>query len=184
MGLRNTPEEYGSVAKFFHWVTFLLITVLLAVGWLMGKADPGIKGSVYNLHKLCGLLVLVITLPRLIWAISGSKPNLPDAMQPWEKVVERVVHTCLYLSLLLMPFFGWAMSTAAGKAPTLFGTQIALPGITQSKAVAHMFNQYHEFFAWVIVVLVTLHAGAALKHHFINKDKVLMTMLPRCKTKN
>lgn len=179
MGLRNTSAEYGSIAKFFHWLTAFLIITLLCVGWLMDNAAPSLKGSVYNAHKLAGLLVLFLTVPRLLWALSGIKPTLPATLKPWEKIAERVIHTCLYLSLLLMPFFGWAMSTAAGHAPKLFTLSIAMPGIVQSKAIAHFFGEYHAFFAWVIVVLVSIHVAAAIKHHVIDKDNVLRSMMPK-----
>lgn len=181
MGLRNTETEYGSIAKWFHWVTALLIITLLCVGWLMDKADPSLKGIIYNTHKLVGLLVLFITIPRLLWALSGIKPTLPATLKPWEKIAERLVHSGIYLSLFLMPLFGWAMSTAAGRAPKLFTLSLAMPGIAQDKALAHLFAGYHELFAWIIVVLVSVHASAALKHHFIDKDNVLRSMLPRHK---
>jgi len=181
MGVRNTDKEYGSIAKFFHWTAAILIIALLLVGWLMHQAGPSIKGTIYNTHKLVGLFILAMTVPRLIWAFLGIKPKLPNAMNPWEKVAERIVHFGLYLSLFLMPLFGWAMSTAAGRAPRIFDTSIALPGIIQSKPLAHFCSSLHTFFAWVIVALITLHVGAALKHHFINKDNVLLTMMPRKK---
>lgn len=184
MSLRNTSEEYGRIAKYFHWLSAILLVTLLLVGWLMDKTDPSIKGTVYNIHKLFGLLFLTLTIPRLVWAVSNIKPKLPSAMRLWEKVAERIVHGGLYLSLLLMPLLGWGMSTAAGRAPTLFGTSIPLPGIIHNSVTAQLFASYHATFAWVIVLLVSLHVGAALKHHFIDKDNVLLTMMPKKKKKD
>lgn len=178
MGFRNTNENYGSIAKFFHWLIFALIVTLLLVSWFMGKLSPELKGTVYNTHKLVGLTVLLLTTARLIWAVSGSKPKLPSAMKPWEKLAEKAVHIGLYACLIFMPLCGWIMSTAAGQAPQLLGYTVNLPGVIQDKATSHLFNNYHAFIAWVIVALVSVHVGAALKHHFINRDNVLRTMLP------
>jgi cytochrome b561 len=41
----------------------------------------------------------------------------------------------------------------------------------------------HETFANALVILAAAHALAAVAHHFILRDGVLRTMLPRADTK-
>jgi cytochrome b561 len=36
----------------------------------------------------------------------------------------------------------------------------------------------HELLAWGALLLTAIHAAAALKHHFFDRDNVLVTMLP------
>ncbi|HCA64051.1 MAG TPA: cytochrome b, partial [Pseudomonas sp.] len=37
----------------------------------------------------------------------------------------------------------------------------------------------HEYAAWALVIFAVVHALAALKHHFIDRDATLMRMLGR-----
>jgi len=42
----------------------------------------------------------------------------------------------------------------------------------------HFWEEVHEVLAYTILVLAILHALAALKHHFVDRDDVLRSMLP------
>lgn len=180
MTIKNTDMEYGSIAKFFHWLIFLLILIMLCVGFFMDDiSNPAIKGTVYNLHKLTGLFILTLVVLRLLWAFINKKPKLPRQNHLWERIAERTMHFLLYAAIIAMPLTGWLMSSAAGKAPHIFGINLPLLPVTQSKAIAGIYAERHEFLAWVIIVLVGLHTLAALKHHFIDKDNVLRRMMPK-----
>lgn len=174
--LRNTESKYGSLAKFLHWLIFLLIAGLVLVGFFWENTGI-IKGKIINIHKLIGLLTFAIIVFRIYWAAINLKPQLPNA-QRWEKIVEHAVHGCIYLLLIAMPLSGWIMATAAGRPPHIAGLALPMPGIPANQVLAGLANQAHELLAWTLIILVSLHVLAALKHHFINKDDVLKRMLP------
>lgn len=179
MALKNTTTRYGSVAKFFHWIVALAVIALLIVGFLMGGIhDKALKMQVVNLHKLIGVAVLLLMLCRLGWRLVNVQPGYPTSTPAWERKAARGVHDLLYLALILMPLSGWIMSTAAGKAPHLGAWLLTLPGISQSKTLAHFCNNAHSVLAWIIITAVSVHLLAALKHHFIDKNNVLIRMLP------
>jgi len=46
----------------------------------------------------------------------------------------------------------------------------------QKAAVSHAI---HEFGFWLLIAVVLAHAGAALYHHFFQRDATLARMLPR-----
>ena len=46
------------------------------------------------------------------------------------------------------------------------------------KALAEAIKRWHERLAWALIALVALHVGAALKHHFIDRDGLLSRMRP------
>jgi cytochrome b561 len=48
----------------------------------------------------------------------------------------------------------------------------------RDKAFAHTIEEIHELFAHSLIILATIHAGAALIHHFILKDNTMRRMLP------
>jgi cytochrome b561 len=173
---KDTKETYGSVAKFFHWMVFILVFCLILVGYFMEDVGKAIQPTVYNLHKLTGLTVLLLMLCRLFWRSINRKPELEGA-RAWERFLERSMHILLYLVLIAMPLSGWLMSVAAGRAPHLFNLMLTLP-ITASKPLAELCESIHGTLAIVIIVLVSLHVLAALYHHFVKKDNVLTRMMP------
>lgn len=174
--IRNTEQQYGSIAKFFHWLVFLLVLTLILVGFFWENTGT-IKGTVINTHKLVGLVTLLIVIMRVLWMLSNPKPTIPNAKR-WEKIVEHSAHGLIYLALFGMPLSGWLLATAAGKPPHLKGQTFPMPGITANKALAGVAANIHLVLAWVLISLVSLHILAALKHHIIDKDNVLKRMLP------
>ena len=96
-------------------------------------------------------------------------------MPSWEKRLARVVHTFLYLVVIAMPISGLVMSSAAGKAPQLFGWVISLP-IAENKPLAKFLAKVHLVLAWSLLTLLFLHVSGALKHHFIDKNNILRRM--------
>ena len=177
----NTQTSYGSIAKSFHWLLFFLILIMLGVGFSLGLdlvTNPALRKPLLNIHKLVGLLVLLLMLLRGLWALLNIKPALPPTLKRWERAAERVVHILLYITLIAMPLSGWVMAVAAGKPPHIGQWNIALPGIPISKPLSHAFFNIHAILAVAIMVLVGIHILAALKHYFYDRDNVLQTMWP------
>lgn len=183
--LKNTHQSYGSMAKFFHWTSSILIICLLIVGAIMGDLSKTLKPTVYNVHKLIGLAVLVLVLLRLLWRFSNTSPTLSDEFPRWMRLAAYVSHRLLYLLIVIMPVSGWVMSSAAGPQyhPHLFGVSFGLP-IATSKAIASAAKEVHEIAAWCLFGLLLVHISAALYHHFVRQDGILQRMLPGDKTKN
>lgn len=181
MAYKNSIISYGSVAKFLHWLIFLMVTLLLVVGFLMSSIPfMSLKGMVYNLHKWFGLIVLGLMLFRLYWMLTNKKPKLPDKTKPWERLLSHLMHYALYFFVIAMPLSGWVMASAAGKPPVLWsGFQLPLPGVPLNMSLAHNFAELHELLALIIISLLTLHIAAAFKHHFIDRDFILKRMLPK-----
>ena len=179
MAWKNSPTQFGSVAKSFHWVIALVVICLLFVGFFMGDLpDAPIKGQVYNLHKLFGLTVLSLMVLRLFWRWANPVPELPVNTPTWERWLEKTVKFCLYVALFAMPISGWIFSSAAGYYPHIGSLMLPAPGISKNKAVADLFSEIHTILGWTIIVLLCLHVAGGFKHHFINKDNVLRRMMP------
>ncbi len=182
MTLKNTITRYGSIAKFFHWTVAFAVIGLLIVGFIMGNVqDKALKMQIYNVHKLIGLAVLVLMLLRLVWRLINVQPGYPAAVPKWERKAARGVHDLLYLALIVMPLSGWMMSTAAGRPPHLGSWLLAMPGIEVNKELAHYFNTLHGILAWIIPAVLIIHIAAAVKHHWFDKNEVLIRMLPFAK---
>ena len=175
--IRNTLTSYGVVAKFFHWTIAFLIIFMLTFGYFLGDFPEAYKGTVYNLHKLTGLLILSLMLLRLCWALMNPKPILPVTIPGWQLVAERVVHCSLYIAAIGMPLAGWIGSCAAGRYPHVGDLEFILP-IPQNKGIVEAAFNMHSIFAIALIILISIHALAALYHHFVKQDQILKRMLP------
>ncbi len=179
MPIRNTNYSYGSLSKFFHWLCATMVIILLVVGFFMHDFSDIFRGTAYNLHKSSGILLMVIMLLRAIWMLTNPKPTMPSNTPAWEVFFAYLVHYAFYVLLIIMPLSGWLMSCAYGYPPNFFGLfMIPFPGITKNVAFAEIMHSVHLIVAWCLVCLVSIHVLAALKHHFINKDNLLLRMLP------
>jgi cytochrome b561 len=178
--LKNTPKQYGSVAKFFHWGTSTLVIFMIFLGYFMHDFPASSIRSWINIHKLIGLLILTLTTLRLLWLCINTKPPLTRTMNPWIRLLSRSAHPLLYLCLLTMTLSGWLMATASGHIPHLFSLQLAMPGIQPSATLATWANKTHQYTVIVLITLLVLHVLAACYHHWIRKDRVLSRMLPGC----
>lgn len=179
MKLGNTPDRYGAVSKAFHWLSALLVIGLLCVGLYMTNAEKSAAlFPLYGLHKSFGIVVLAVTFLRVLWHLASKKPALVDDMKKWEKAAAKGAHHFLYLCMFAMPLSGWLMSSAKGRTVKLFDT-VTLPDLVGKNAeLGDKLADFHELCAWVLIGVIILHATAALKHHFIEKDVTLKRMLP------
>lgn len=141
--------------------------------------------KVYQWHKSFGIVVLGLSVFRLIWRLTHKAPALPEGMKRWEITAAKVTHIGFYVLMIGVPFLGWAMVSAS----TLpIQNQIFyliplpdMPGISASEAAEARLKTFHELGAKLILLLFVLHVGAALKHHFVEKDGTLLRMLPKLK---
>jgi len=178
MTVRSTPAGWGSLARLFHWGMLLLFVVIIPIGLYMTELPLGMKKlKLYALHKSIGLSLLGLAALRLAWRSSERRPALP-AMPPWQHRAASATHVLLYVLMFLVPITGWLFNSAAGFPLQWFGT-INLPALTaQNPGLKAVARAMHETGVWLLVVLVVLHAAAALKHHFIDRDRTLSLMAP------
>ena len=172
---------YTRTAKVLHWLIALAILVMLVLGWVMveeGLTGGEVRGALFMVHKSLGITILVLSLFRLGWRLAHRPPPFLAGTPVWEKWAAGAVHWAFYGLMLALPLSGWALSSAASRPVSWFNLFIipALP-ITPSEDTAHFLSEMHENLVGILVVLLVLHVGAALKHHFINRDGTFRRML-------
>lgn len=179
MKLRDTHERWGVVTRWLHWSMAGLILALIALGWLarLAPLTPE-KITLFYWHKSLGLLVLALVLIRLGWRAGNRPPPLPEGLPRWEAPLARATHGALYLLMLLMPISGWLLNSAAGIPFRIFWT-VPLPAIASaSAALEHAFSLLHLASFSALAVLLLGHVAAALRHHFLLHNAILVRMLP------
>ncbi|MDN5865403.1 MAG: cytochrome b/b6 domain-containing protein [Gammaproteobacteria bacterium] len=180
MGLRDTPRRWGAVTQWLHWSVAALILALIAIGWWMRLMPLSLdKITLYYWHKSIGMLVLALVLIRLGWRAGNRPPPLPRDLPRWEAPLAKLTHIALYLLILLMPLSGWLLNSASGIPFRIFWT-IPLPPIAPvSAGLEHIFSLLHLASFSALALLLLGHMAAALRHHFLLHNDVLLRMLPR-----
>jgi cytochrome b561 len=177
-----TPTlRYTPFAIFMHWLLALALLGTFTLGLTMADM-PGItptKLKYFNWHKWAGVTIFGLVTLRLLWRLFHPAPPLPKAMAGWEKFVASATHYLLYALMFAIPLSGYFYSLAAGFKVVYLGL-IPLPVlIERNRELADQLKFLHYLLNTGLATLVILHALAALKHHFINRDDVLARMLPR-----
>ena len=179
----SEARRYSTIAMVLHWLLGLTIFVMFGVGLYMADLPfSPLRLKLYNYHKWAGICFLLLTVLRLLWRFTHRPPALPaaieQAMPTWQNRLYHATHGVLYALFFAVPLIGWAYSSAAGFTIVLFGV-IPLPDLlTVDKEFAKQIRDLHEISAFALVGLALLHIVAALKHQFIDRDKLINRMLP------
>jgi cytochrome b561 len=172
-------SRYTNVAIGLHWLIAVAILANLALGLFMtDMALSPQKLRFYSYHKWLGVSVFVLVLARIAWRIGHAAPPPPAGMRGWERTAAGVAHLLLYALTLAVPLTGWLFSSAKGFQTVWFGA-LPIPDLLgKDPLLADLLLAFHRNLNWLMAGLVVLHAGAALKHHFLARDEVLARMLP------
>ena len=176
--LKNSSSSYGSVSIALHWLMALGFIALYALGWWMVELDY--YDSWYHrapdLHKSIGISLAALMLLRLFWNRLQPRPQDLGDHATLNRIAH-ALHNLFYLLVLLLLVSGYLISTAKGKSIEIFqfvSIPALLPGSDERGELA---GDIHEILANLFIALAALHAGAALKHHFLDRDATLIRML-------
>jgi cytochrome b561 len=176
---RTTPGlRYGATAIALHWLLALAIVGTFGLGLYMADLPFSLERlKLYNWHKWAGVSILALSALRLVWRLLRRPPPAP-AGPAWQQKAGHLVHALMYAAFFAVPLTGWAYSSAAGFPIVWFGV-LPLPDfVPVDKPLAATLKEAHEAAAWVLALLVALHLAAVLKHQLIDRDGVLLRMLP------
>jgi cytochrome b561 len=179
MAWRNTDQTFGWATIILHWMMALAILVIFGIGWYMVELDyyDPLYHQLPDLHKALGIVIGLLLAIRIVWHLSTGLPKPLAGLSTWELTLSGLVHKTLYLLLLASVTSGYLICTAQGAAVDVFGwfSIPALPALVEEQE--EVAGEWHEVFVYALIGLVTLHALAALKHHFLDKDDTLRRML-------
>lgn len=175
----NTESQYGLLTIFLHWLVAAVVIGLFALGYWMvdlGYYDGWHKKGP-DLHKSIGIILFMVMIFRVIWRKKQIKPTPLKSHSKLEKQLGHLVHLFLYGLLFIIMVSGYLISTADGRGIEVFQLfQVPSIGelINNQEDIA---GSIHKYIAYALMLFVVLHVLAALKHHFINKDRTLKRML-------
>ena len=172
-------QRYTGVAKGLHWLIGLMILISLGVGLYMVdlKLSPT-KLQLYSWHKWAGVTIFALVLLRCLWRLTHMPPPLPADMPRWQRLIAESTHYILYALMIAIPLTGWLMSSARGFQTVYFGVLPIPDMLAKNKELGDTLNLVHRYLNYTMIAIIAAHIGAALKHHFIDKDDILRRMLP------
>ncbi|MBN9585659.1 MAG: cytochrome b [Afipia sp.] len=176
---KNVPNGWGAVSRAFHWIMGLLIIGMLAYGWWMNHI-PARPDRFFHrsIHADIGYVLLLLLALRLIWRAFNPAPPLPAGTLAWERGLARLNQALLYLFTFVVAILGWSHSGAHMPDYSSFFGLFRVPQFTSpDKTAARQYENWHIYMAYVLLALVVLHTLAALYHHFIRRDGVLVRMV-------
>ena len=175
----SDTRKFGALQQTFHGATAFVLFGQIPLAWYMIDLplSPDKLGT-YALHKSIGMVLFALAVSRAVWALLAKRPALPGTMPRWQVLASKGVEFLLYILVILMPITGWLMSSAANFPVSVFGV-VTLPDLVEpNEALFEQLKFGHMMQSRLLIALAAIHILAALKHHFIDKDNVLMSMLP------
>ncbi|TCM67256.1 cytochrome b561 [Acinetobacter calcoaceticus] len=184
--MSQQSQYYTRTAQWLHWSMALIFICAWIIGFYSGNflsydSDGSFKGQVISLHKNIATVIIFLVVLRIFWRYTHPTPQLPDSMSPSMKKLAHWAHLGLYFILLALPITGCLFSWSAGHpAPVLYLFEI--PRLVQDNPdLLKIVMPVHIYLSWFAGLLIAGHVLAAFKHHFIDKDNVLKSMLRRPK---
>lgn len=175
----TTAHRYTLTAITFHWLLALLITASFAFGlYMVDLPFSPARIKQYNWHKWAGITILALSALRLLWRLSHRPPDLPLSTPAWQSKASHAAHGLMYVLFFAAPLAGWAYSSAAGFPVVYFGW-FQLPDlVARNTELAATLKLVHRVLTYSLAAVVVLHVLAALKHQWLDRDRLIARMNP------
>jgi cytochrome b561 len=171
--------KHSAITRIIHWLTALLAIAAFVLGPedLDEMDNPGLDWGV-QIHETLGIVVIGLTVLRIIWMLFCKKPEeipMSRAMQ----IASKSVQGLLYLLLLVVPATAVLGIWLEGDSLALIQNIAVAPPFSVNGNLGEFLIDIHPTLADALIWLAGFHAAAALFHHYVLKDDVLRSMLPK-----
>jgi len=176
MLIRDTKAGYGLMTRLTHWIMAVAIIAMFALGLWMVTLDyysPYYYGAPH-VHRSVGILLLILLVLRFGWRLANPKPD-DSELSRLERAASRAVHWGFYPLLFALMVSGYLISTADGHSINVFNW-FSVPALVHKKGLEDTAGEVHEILAYVTIGVVVIHAVASLKHHFVDRNRILTRM--------
>jgi cytochrome b561 len=161
--MNSEKSGYSGLQIGLHWTIAVLVLFQLLFGESMttyvdaaadGRQLSSYEQTMGSAHYWVGLSILLLVFVRLAVRLFVGAPKPQSTMPKWMAFASRTTHVLFYCLLVAVPVSGLLAFYVWG-----------------------WMGDIHGWAKPVFIVLICVHAGAALFHHFVLKDAVLRKML-------
>ena len=175
MRIFNTISEYGIISKLFHWITAILLFLQIPAGFYLVGLDFGEERiTVENYHIIGGLIIFYLTIIRLIYKIFNPTPLLTNNIFPGQKLIAKLNHIFLYLTIFTITISGALKKLLGGEKLNIFFSKIK---IQSNFELAEIFYEIHIYANYTLIALISLHIIAVIIHKIVFKENILKRII-------
>jgi cytochrome b561 len=174
----SAVPAYTMTARVLHWLIAALVLIMVPLGIVIANEWGGpVQEPLYNLHKSLGAVILPLVVVRLIWRLTHPPLPLPADIRALQQTAAHATHWTLYGLLIVQPVVG-LVATSAYPAPLPMFGLFELPHVwPENRPLSEWLFMLHRWLGIAIGVVAAMHICAALHHHFLRRDRVLMRMV-------
>lgn len=166
--------KWPALARVFHWGSVLLLVAVWAMVTLHENTEDA-NFLFISLHKALGLCLGLWTLARFFNRLAFKAPaDLP--MPGWQQKLAHLVHSLLYVILLLMPLSGFLMTQYSGRGVNMFGLFEIPNFLMADKAMSRTFHDLHTDVFWPALLLLTAAHILGVIQHAMKGQPILHRM--------
>jgi len=171
MKLRNNLTEYGLISKTFHWISAAVLIIQIPLGFYLVDLDFGERRiTIENIHVTLGLGIFYLTLLRLLYKIFNPTPPLKNSIFLGQKIIAKLNHLFLYVSILIITISGALKKLYNGEILDIFFFDLE---IQDNFELAEIFYEIHIIANYTLIILITLHISAVLIHKIFFNENLL-----------
>ena len=175
MRLTNSLTEYGFISKFFHWLSAAVLIIQIPLGFYLVDMDFGDKRlTVESIHVTLGLSIFYLILFRLLYKTLNPTPRLQNSLFPGQKIIAKLNHIFLYVSILVITISGALKKLFNGEELDMFFFNIE---IKDNFELAEIFYEIHIVGNYTLIALISLHIFAVIIHKILFKENLLKRIL-------
>ena len=175
MNVTNTLTEYGTISKIFHWLSAAVLIIQIPLGFYLVDMDFGDKRlTVESIHVTLGLSIFYLILFRLLYKTLNPTPRLQNSLFPGQKIIAKLNHIFLYVSILVITISGALKKLFNGEELDMFFFNLE---IQDNFDLAEIFYEIHIFGNYTLIGLITLHISAVIIHKILFKEDLLKRIL-------
>lgn len=176
---------YTPIGVAFHWVMAALVIFQLGYGWYLGwQPVGGDKYLGYQTHTEVGLTIMVLGTLRFLWRSQIGAPENVDE-NSFAGRASRALQVWFYFSFFALPISGWVMwSTLPSDLPLSIAGVVPFPRLPFDQLSQELqftlmqgAAKAHVWIVWITALAIPGHAGAAVLHYLVKRDRVLQSML-------
>ena len=175
MRLTNSLTEYGFISKVFHWLSAAVLIIQIPLGFYLVDMDFSDKRvTVESIHVTLGLSIFYLILFRLLYKTLNPTPRLQNSLFPGQKIIAKLNHIFLYVSILVITISGALKKLFNGEELDMFFFNLE---IKDNFELAEIFYEIHIVGNYTLIALISLHIFAVIVHKLLFKENLLKKIL-------
>lgn len=166
-------QRYSSIATINHWVTALLVIVMLALGYVVAAAPSEVvEEYVLGIHISLGFFVLLFVVWRVIFRLYEGFPENIE-MSALERWAAYIAHRTILVLLALQVATGPLYLFTENECMDVFGWfSVCVPLESLSFIHEPMEWLHVNIGIYLLPALLVLHFIGAIRHYAVRGKQV------------